>query len=141
MKAKNFAIAKFTMAAFILGLIAFWVLKTTKPLDGFAYGIIAVMLLVVGFIIYWGIQALKDAKSDLNPVDELSKKITQKASATAFHISIYMWLAGLFILDKFAIDSVNKAKFVIAIGMIGMTLLFLFIRLYLSRVGIDDHQD
>lgn len=141
MKAKNLAIAKFTVAAFILGLMGFWILKTTKPFNEFAYGTIGVMLVIVGFVIYSGIQALKDSKSGLNPEDELSKKITQKAGFTAFRISIYMWLVGLFTLDIFSVDSVNKAKFAIAIGMMGMTLIFLFIRLYLSRVGIDDNKD
>ncbi|TYP99344.1 hypothetical protein C7447_102666 [Tenacibaculum adriaticum] len=139
MKAKKFAIVKFTVAAFILGLMGFWIFNTTKPFNEFAYGTIGVMLLIVGFIIYSGVQALKDAKSGLNPEDELSKKITQKAASMAFSISIYMWLIGLFALDMFSIDSVNKAKFVIAIGMMGMTLIFLFIRLYLSKVGIDDN--
>jgi hypothetical protein len=99
------------------------------------------MLLIVGFVIYLGIQALKDAKSGLNPVDELSKTITEKAAAIAFRISIFMWLFGLFALDMFPVDSVNKAKFVIAIGMVGMTLIFLITRLYLSRVGIDENKD
>lgn len=139
MEARNLAITKFFVATLILGLMSFWVFKTTQPLNGFAYGIITVMLVIVGFVIYSGIQALKDAKSGLNPVDELSNKLTQKAAAIAFRISIYMWLIGLFALDMFPIDSVNKAKFVIAIGMVGMTLIFLFIRLYLSRVGVDDN--
>ena len=139
MKAKKLARVKFSVAAFILSLMCYWIFQTTKPFNEFAYGIIGVMLLIVGFVIYSGIQALRDAKSDLNPVDELSKKLTQKAAATAFKISIYMWLFGLFALDMFPIDSVNKAKFVIAIGMIGMALIFLFTRLYFSRVGIDEN--
>lgn len=141
MKAKNLAIVKFSVAAFILGLIGFWIFKTTKPFNEFAYGIIGVMLLIVGFVIFSGIQALKDAKSGLNPVDELSKTMNEKAAAVAFKISIYMWLFGLFVLDMFLVDSVNKAKFVLAIGMVGMALIFLFARLYLSRVGIDDNKD
>ena len=141
MKAKHLAIAKFSVAALILGLMSFWIFKTTKPLNEFAYSIIGVMLLIVGFVIYLGFQALMDAKSGLNPVDELTKTLTQKAAATAFKVSIYMWLFGLFALDMFSIDSVNEAKFVIAIGMIGMTLIFLFTRLYFSRVGIDENQD
>ncbi|GAB3333040.1 hypothetical protein GCM10027429_13150 [Marivirga atlantica] len=141
MKAKTLAIIKFSVAAVILSLMSFWVFQTTKPLNQFAYIIIGVMLLIVGFVIYFGVQALRDAKSGLNPVDELSKKLTQKAAATAYKMSIYMWLFGLFALDLFAIDSVNKAKLVIAIGMIGMTLIFLFTRLYFSRVGIDENQD
>lgn len=141
MKANRLAIAKFSVAAFILGLMSFWILNTTKPLNEFAYGMIGFMFLIVGFVIHSGVQALKDAKSGLNPVDELSKKVSQQAAATAFKISIYMWLFGLFVLDLFRIDSVNKAKFVIATGMAGMALVFLFTRLYLSRVGLNDHQD
>jgi uncharacterized membrane protein len=141
MRAKQLAIVKFSVAAFILCLMSFWIFQTAKPFNELAYGIIGFMLLIVGFVIYSGIQALKDAKSGLNPVDELSKKLTQKAAATAFRISIFMWLFFLFALDMFPVDSVNKAKFVIAIGMIGMTLIFLFTRLYFSRTGIDDDQD
>ena len=141
MKAKYLAILKFSIAALILASMGFWIYNTSKPLNEFSYGIIAAMLLVVGFVIYFGIQALKDAKSGLNPVDEFSKKIAEKAAATTFKISIYMWLFVLFILDFFTIDSVNKAKLVIAIGMVGMTLIFLFIRLYLSRVGIDENKN
>lgn len=141
MKAKYLAIIKFSIAALILALMGFWIYKTSKPLNEFSYAIIAAMLLVVGFVIYYGFQALKDAKSGLNPIDEFSKKIAEKAAAITFKISIYMWLFGLFILDFFTIDSVNKAKLVIAIGMVGMTLIFLFIRLYLSRVGIDENKN
>lgn len=141
MKAKNLAIARFVVAAFILGLMSFWIFTTRKPFNEFAYAIIGVMLVIVGFVIHSGIQALKDAKSGLNPIDELSKKLTQKAAATAFQISIYMWLFGLFVLDMFPIDSVNKSKLVIATGMVGMGLIFLFARLYFSRVGVDDNQD
>ncbi|MFC2188241.1 hypothetical protein ACFCT7_13060 [Fulvivirgaceae bacterium LMO-SS25] len=139
MKAKNLAIVKFSVAAFILGLMGYWIFKTSQPFNEYAYSIMGVMLLIVGFVIYSGIQALKDAKSGLSPVDELSNKITERAAAIAFRVSIYMWLFGLFVLEMFNIDSVNKAKFVIAIGMIGMTLIFLFTRLYLSKKGIDDN--
>ena len=141
MNAKYLAIVKFSVATLILASMGYWIFNTTKPFNGFAYGIIGAMLLVVGFVIYKGIQALKDAKSGLSPVDELSKRIAEKAAATTYKISIYMWLFGLFILDFFNVDSVNKAKLVIAIGMVGMTLIFLFIRLYLSRAGIDENKD
>jgi len=141
MNAKHLAIAKFSVAAIILSLMGFWIFKTMKPFNEFAYGIIGVILLIVGFVIYSGIQALKDAKSGLNPVDELSKTINEKAAAAAFKTSIFMWLFGLFALDMFPVDSVNKAKFVIAIGMVGMGLIFLFTRLYISRLGIDENKD
>lgn len=139
MKAKHFAITKFTVAAIILGLMGYWMVMTTRPLHGMAYGIIGAMLIVVAVIIYSGIKALKDSRSDLEPIDELSKRINQKAAATSFSISIYMWLAGMFLIDLVPVDSVNKAKLVIAVGMLAMTLLFLLLRFYFTRTGIDDH--
>lgn len=141
MKAKNLAIVKFSVAAFILGLLGFWIFKTSEPFNEFAYSIIGVMLLIIGFIIYTGIQALKDARSGLNPIDELSRAINDKAAAISFRISIYMWLFGLLAIDVFSVDSGNKAKLVIAIGMVCMTLLFIIVRLYLSKVGIDENKD
>lgn len=141
MDAKRLATSKFFTSTIILSLMGFWIFNTTTPFNEFAYGIIGVMLFIVGFVIYSGIQALRDAKSGLNPEDELSKTITEKAAAATFKISIYMWLFGLLALDMFSVDSVNKTKIVIAIGMMGMGLIFLFIRLYLSRVGIDDNKD
>ncbi|MEP5104743.1 MAG: hypothetical protein ABJQ84_09000, partial [Ekhidna sp.] len=92
MKAKKIAIVKFSVAAFILALMGFWIFKTSRPFNEIAYSIIAAMLIVVGFITYSGIQALKDAKAGLNSADELSNKITEKAAAATFRISIYMWL-------------------------------------------------
>ncbi|MCB0649102.1 MAG: hypothetical protein KDC49_20670 [Saprospiraceae bacterium] len=86
MKAKRLAIVKFTVAALILALMTYWIFKTTKPFNGYAYGTIGVMLIIVGFVIYSGIQALRDARLGLNPIDELSKKITQKAASSAFSI-------------------------------------------------------
>ena len=52
MKAKYLAILKFSIAALILASMGFWIYNTSKPLNEFSYGIIAAMLLVVGFIIY-----------------------------------------------------------------------------------------
>lgn len=141
MKSRNLALVKFSVAGFILALLGFWIFKTSRPFNELAYSIIVAMLFIVGYIIYSGVQALKDARYGLSPVDELSKKITEKAAAVTFRISIYMWLFGLFALDFFSVDSVNKAKLAIAIGMIGMTLIFIFMRLYLSRVGIDENKD
>jgi hypothetical protein len=141
MKARNLAIVKFTVATIILSLMCFWILKTSRPFNVYAYSVIGVMLIIIGFVINSGIQALKDAKSGLSPVDELSKAINEKAAAIAFKMSIYMWLFGLLALDTFSVDSVNKAKFTVAIGMMGMTLLFIFIRLYFSKVGIDENKD
>jgi hypothetical protein len=141
MKANRIALAKFSAAGFMFSLMALWLLKSTKPFNAFAYGILAVMLIVIGFVIYSGIQALRDAKSGLNPIDELSQKLSETAAAIAFKWSIFMWLIILFVLDMFSLVTVKEAKFVIAIGMMVMVLIFFFTRLYLSKVGIHDDKD
>ena len=139
MKAKKLGIVKFSVVAFILGLMGFWIFKTAKPFNEFAYTIIGVLLLIVGFVIYSGIQALKDAKSGLNPEDELSKRIQEKAAAKTFKISIFMWLfIELFLFEMTHIDTIIEAKIVIGLGLMGMGLIFFFNWLYYSKVGISD---
>ena len=113
-------------------------MKSSGPFELPDYIVLGVLLIITAIPIYSGIIALKNAKEGLNPVDELSKTIHQHAAAKAFRTSIFVWLIILFALDFFEIDSVNKAKLVIAIGMVITFFIYLLIRLYLSKVGIYD---
>lgn len=141
MKAQRIAIIKFSLAAITLGLSGFWTINASQTFDLMAYGILGVVVVAAGFMIYSGLQALGDAKTGLNPEDERSKKNNQKAAAIAFQFSFFMWLSGLFFLDEILIDSIIKVKFVIAFGMMSMGMVFLFTRLYLTRVGTYEDQD
>lgn len=139
MKRRSKAFVKFVVSAGILVLAGFWVVKTKQPLDPLAYSILGVMIFLAGFALYQGTKAFRNEKAGLTPEDELSKRIREKAAATAFKISIYMWLfCLLFLIDLIPVHSVIQAKIIVAIGMVGMGLIFLFTWLYFSKVGVDN---
>lgn len=142
MNAKTMAIIKFTVAGILLTLTSFWMMKSSGPFELRDYSVLGVLIIIIVIPIYSGIKALKNAREGLNPVDELSKTIQVHAAAKAFHTSIFVWLIIMFALDFFDIDSVNKAKLVVAIGMVITFFIYLLIRLYLSKVGIfDENKD
>ncbi len=138
MNAKTMATIKFIVAGILISITAFWLIKSSKPFELQDYGVLMVLMIVIAIPIYSGIQALKNARFGLNPVDELSKTIHVHAAAKAFRISIFVWLIILFSLDFFNVDTVNKARLVVAIGMVTTFFIYILIRLYFSKVGIFD---
>lgn len=142
MKTRSMAFIKFTVSAVLLAFAGFWVIETKRPFNSLAYSILGAMIFFAGYALYQGIIALKNEKAGLTSIDELSKKISEKAAAKAFVFSIYMWLfALLFVIDWLPFHDNNvitAIKIMVALGMMGMTLIFIFARIYYSRVGIGD---
>jgi len=139
MRTRSIAIVKFTVSGIILALAGLWVFRTSQPFNALAYFMLGVLILLAGFAFYQGIKALQNEKAGLNPVDELSIRIKEKAAAKAFQFSILMWLFWLlFAIDLFPIKSEVQTKIIVALGMVGMTLIFLLTWLYYSKAGVDD---
>ena len=139
MKTRSIAYIKFFVSALIAVLAAFWVVKTDQPFNSMAYIVLGVMIFLSGFALYQGIRALKNERAGLKPEDELSRRIKEKAAATAYKVSIFMWLfCLLFVIDLIPVHTIAQAKIIVAFGMVGMTLIFIITWLYLSKVGISD---
>jgi len=97
---------------------------------------LGVMIFLAGFALYQGIMALKNEKAGLTPIDEFSKKITEKAAAKAFKFAVFMLLfTQLFVIDWLSIQGVKETKVVIALGNVAMVLFFIFARIYLLQSG------
>ena len=56
----------------------------------------------------------------------------QKAAATAYYISLYLWLALVFFNDKFSLETES----LIGNGIIGMAILFALCWVYYKLKGI-----
>jgi peptidoglycan/LPS O-acetylase OafA/YrhL len=80
----------------------------------------AVIIILVLFGVYVGFSRLKSENRGEPPEDELSRKILQKASSTAYYISLYMWLVIAYISDKTKLETHS----LIAGGILGMAILF-----------------
>lgn len=61
---------------------------------------LAGVLLVVAFAFVIGVRRIQSLKKSQPPEDELSKGILKRASGTAYHLSLYTWLALMFLSDE-----------------------------------------
>jgi hypothetical protein len=108
------------ISALVLFTVLLWFLNT-KMTSGvpqiIQYGIIVVL---VGFGVYVGFSRLKSEKRGEPPEDELSKKILQKASSTAYYISIYLWLAIGYFSDRTKLENHS----LVGAGILGMAVIF-----------------
>jgi hypothetical protein len=108
------------VSAMVLLTVILWLINTQEPVsipEIVQYGII---LVLIGFAAYIGISRLKTFHRGEPPEDELSKRILQKASSTSFYISIYLWLAVMYLSDKTKCETHS----LIGAGILGMAILF-----------------
>lgn len=76
--------------------------------------------LLVVFGIFFGISRLKSEKSGEPTEDELSKRIMMKAASYSYFISLYVWLAIMYIADK----KVEDTDILFGWGIIAMAVVF-----------------
>ena len=134
MRLKHKSISSFIPIVGILALIVFWAFESTKPFDLVSYFILGLVLLIVGFSLYFKVTRYKSERSGLTAEDEFSRKIKVKAAANAFNLSIYMWVfVVLFLMDLNPRNTV-----IVGLGIILMGLIFFLNWFYLSKVGIPD---
>lgn len=112
------------LALIISALVFFttilWLFKTKKTVSVPEITQIGVILVLIGFGVYFGLKRLISEKRGEPVEDELSKRIVQKASSTSYYISIYMWLAFMYISDKTKMETHT----LIGAGILGMAILF-----------------
>ncbi len=122
----------FTYAGF-LAILGYLLFNTKTPLGPIRYVFFGLIVLMFGIHFYFEFSSYKNEKAGLNPEDELSVRIKERAAARAFHFSIYMWT---FIII-FQIDKELKTEMLI-FGITFTLLFYLFSWLYYSKVGISN---
>ena len=93
-----------------------------------------ILIFVAMFGIFIGIRRFKSERRGEPGEDELSKRIMQKAGASAFYISLYFWLALSFIFS----ERESMPESVIGLGIAGMALIFALSWLYHRFRGLED---
>ncbi len=89
------------------------------------------IVLLVGFAIFIAISRIKSAKAGLAPEDELSKRITNKAAAMSYYVSLYWLLFLMYISDRINYESHTLVGF----GILGMAILYAGFWLYFNFIG------
>jgi peptidoglycan/LPS O-acetylase OafA/YrhL len=104
----------------VLASTALWFFKTEKsvtPPEVLTFGIIIVL---VGFGLYFAYMRFTDARRDEPPEDELSKRMLQKAAAWSYYISLYMWVFMIWLKDRVTLDTEQ----VLGAGILSMAVIF-----------------
>ena len=135
----NIMKTKAQLILILLGVVCLtaciWVYYSMK--DSFTIADIlqfGVLVLVAVFAVFLGIRQLQSERRGEPAKDELSKKILTKAAASAYYISLYLWLTIIVINDGKLVDPER----IIGFGIIGMAILFALSWFYHRSRGIKD---
>ena len=126
------AVLIFVIAALVLVTTGLWIFSEgglLNKMDGMTLGILAVL---ISFAVFIGIKRLSGARRGEPAEDELSRRILQKTAATSYYISLYLWVALIYIKDRVTLD----VEELLGAGIMGMALCFAGCWLYYNFRGI-----
>ncbi|NLJ43543.1 MAG: hypothetical protein GX431_07775 [Bacteroidales bacterium] len=125
-------IAVLIIALLVLITTALWLASTDgvlKPYDALSFGVIIV---VIGFALFFGYKRITSVRRGEPAEDEMSRKIIQRTAAVSYYISLYLWVAILFIKDRVSLDTEE----LIGGGILGMAITFAICWIVLYFRGI-----
>jgi peptidoglycan/LPS O-acetylase OafA/YrhL len=91
-----------------------------------------IIFVLVAFALMIGIRRLKSERRGEPAEDELSKKIMQRAAATAYYVSLYWWLVLVYLSDNWQ----KETESLIGTGILGMAILFALCWVYYKIKGV-----
>jgi hypothetical protein len=123
----------------ILIIAGIWIFQTGnshQDSSSFYSEIIFIVGIAILFIvsIFFAIKRLKNRKQGLPEEDELSKKIVNKAGAKSFFVSLFLWLALLYIHNHTTVDT----ELLFGYGIMGMAFIFITFTIIFNIRGIKD---
>ena len=120
------------VAILVLITTGLWLYSASGNLKPFDLVSVGVIILVVSFAFLVGFKRLKSARRGEPVEDELSKKVLLKTAAWSYYISLYLWVAMLFIKDRINLDTEE----LLGAGILGMAISFAICWLVLNSRGI-----
>jgi len=126
------AIITFIVSALVLASLALWALKGHFSGNIGEIVMAGTALVLVGFAVYVGVSRLRSHQRREPGEDELSRKVTIKASSLSYYVSIYLWLFVMYISDKTPL----AAHTLIGAGILGMAVVFLLSWLGVKALGL-----
>ena len=97
---------------------------------------LVILTLVVGFAIFISYKKIVSFKKGEPDKDELSQLLLQKAAATAFYTSLYMWLIISYLNGRG--EAEMETEQLIGFGIIGMAILFAGFWLFYKIKGVKN---
>jgi hypothetical protein len=124
------------MVLIIAGIWIFQTGNSHQDSSFFTSEIIFIVAIVILFIvsIFFTVKRMKNRKQGLPEEDELSKRIVNKAGAKSFYVSLFLWLALLYVHNHSTVDT----EVLFGYGIIGMAFIFITLTIVFNIRGIKD---
>jgi len=114
------AISKIVVSLAVIAGILVWLLLPEKKINSAEILSTVVAAVIIIFGLYMAIRNIRSVRQNLPAEDERSKKIMKSAGATAYYISLYLWLALMFFEEDINLEKHS----LIGLGILGMALVF-----------------
>lgn len=109
------------VSVLVVAATVVWFFIVEKPIPATEIINFGVIVVLVGFGLYFAYRRFSSANRGEPQEDELSKKIMQKTAAWSYYSSLFMWLFMGWISDRLSMDMGE----VIGTGILGMAVIFL----------------
>lgn len=109
------------VSATVLGTAAFWFFGMEKSVNVHEIVSFGIIIVLVGFGIWFAVRRFSSALKGEPQEDELSKRIVQKAAAWSYYISLYMWVFMIWLKDRVTMDTEE----VLGAGILAMAVIFM----------------
>jgi peptidoglycan/LPS O-acetylase OafA/YrhL len=124
----------FIIVGLVLASTGIWFFTSNTQGKPFEWGGFAVILLLIAFAVFIGIRRLTSERRGEPVEDELSKKVLQRAAALSYYISLYMWVAMIYIKDRVKLDTEE----ILGAGILGMAVIFAVSWLFFHFKGVSN---
>ncbi|MDT8400396.1 MAG: hypothetical protein RQ743_01770 [Bacteroidales bacterium] len=128
------SIIVFIVAALVLLSTGLWFFTSYTDFNAMDVLHYAIIIILVAFAFFVGIQRLRNARRGEPTEDELSKRVLQKTAALSYYISLYIWVFIIFIKDRIEFDTEQ----LLGTGILAMAITFALIWLVLNFRGIKN---
>lgn len=118
----------------VLGTTILWLANSEFTMPVAEITQIGVIIMIVGLAVYLAIKRLRSLRRGEPAEDELSKKILRKASSFSYYVSIYLWLAVMFVNDHLTI----RTDVLIGTGILGMAVIWVAFVIFFWIRGIKN---
>jgi uncharacterized membrane protein len=93
-----------------------------------------IIILLVAMGIYVAISRVRRVNRGEPVEDEFSKKILQKASSISFYVSLYLWVAMIFVNSRTDMDT----EVLLGTGILGMAVIWVVLVVFFKIRGLKN---
>lgn len=114
------AVIALAVSLLVLVTTALWFFKVEKSITAVELITFGIILVLVGFGLYFAYRRFSGARRGEPAEDELSRKEMQKTAAWSYYISLYMWVFMIWLKDRVTLDTEE----VLGAGILSMAIIF-----------------